>query len=268
VPPRAPWRRWRAARRLRSRLSLAFFDYLAPTYNVIYPLRVDGPEECGPLAMNEFVFPLFHQMFNVPAYQEWLDTHDFRSVLALHRRQLQLLQNQRPGRRWLLKGPYLIAAVPALLETYPDACLIQTHRDPLKVIPSVCSMWASFRGVSCSRLDAREIGRQVLATMSFDLQRCLDARDTAGPSSFFDLRFADLTGDPMATVKRFYHDAGLELEPQTERAMAEYAARAPRHARGVHRYSLEQFGLTRDTIYKSFGAYYERFNVPKENESH
>ena len=57
----------------------------------------------------------------------------------------------------------------AFLEVYPDACVIQTHRDPLSVFPSYLSLITGFRGLAERDIDPGEIARhQVELWAMFD----------------------------------------------------------------------------------------------------
>lgn len=264
VPPPGRLRRAPSVRRIRSIVGLSVLKYLAPAYNVIYPLRVEGPEECGPLVMNEFTFPRFQDMFRVPEYTQWIRTYDYGPAMAYHRRQLQLLQVQRPTHRWLLKSPYLISALSALLSTYPDACVIQTHRDPINVVPSECSLWSAFRAVSSADLDAKEIGDEALETLSAELRRCEHDRNQCDPARIFDVDYERLSADPIGTVREIYGHFGFELTDDTEVRMRNYLESSPKHVRGVHRYSLSQFGLDERRVRDAFAWYYERFAIQEE----
>ena len=96
--------------------------------------------ECIAIMSPTFLSPRFHTTYHVPTYQEWLERQDLRPAYRFHRRFLQQLQWRAPAQRWVLKAPAHLFAFDALLEAYPDARIVQTHRDPLTVLASVASL--------------------------------------------------------------------------------------------------------------------------------
>ncbi len=134
----------RSRRRIGKRL-VRLQDYLAPDLKSIHRFHLDGPEECTPLLMQSLSTQALAGMFNAPAYSAWLDSAPHLETYRHHRRTLQTLQWTYPAQRWLLKSPDHTAAVNAILEVYPDACLIQLHRDPAKSVSSWADLNAVFR---------------------------------------------------------------------------------------------------------------------------
>jgi hypothetical protein len=61
---------------------------------------------------------------------------------GFHRRILQVLQHGSTPRTWLLKTPSHLMTLGPLFEAYPDAWVVQTHRDPAKTMPSTVSTTA------------------------------------------------------------------------------------------------------------------------------
>ncbi len=68
-------------------------------------------------------------------------------MFITHKRILQQLQWKGPRGRWLLKSPLHLLHLDKLFEAYPDACIIQTHREPSVVMPSLADMVAALRRV-------------------------------------------------------------------------------------------------------------------------
>ena len=144
--------------------------------------------------------------------------------------------------------------------------IVQTHRDPLSVIPSVSSLEYTLRGIAADAVDPVEIGRQQLRTWSTLLDQGMAARERdAGKSSqFFDVHFREILDDPIACVRRIYAHFDLSLSPLFEDRMAEYVANHPRGEHGSHDYALEDFGLETETLRHAFKSYCERFGVAQE----
>jgi hypothetical protein len=213
-----------------------------------------------------FASPQFQSMYYVPSYQRWLSYKDLRPVYAFHRCFLQHLQWRCPADRWVLKAPSHLFALDALLATYPDACIIQTHRDPCAVVASVASLDAVLRRVFSHRVNLHEIGREALQQWASALDRAMQIRDRTdgAPGRFLDVYYTDLVRDPIATVRRIYAHCGLHFTDEVEARMRRFLAAHPKDQHGVHRYSLAQFGLTPEQVARRFHAYVTRFNPEPE----
>jgi len=112
---------------------------------------------------------------------------------------LQWQKNQRgvTGERWLLKTPMHLGHVDAIVELFPDAQFIQTHREPTQTLPSYASMiYNLWLGVS-DTADAMEAGRSTSATMHHDLYRCMAERDKLPEGRFYDIDFRETVSDPL-----------------------------------------------------------------------
>ena len=105
-------------------------------------------------------------MFDVPDFIRWLSRQDYTGKYRYARRQLQLLAWKCPGEYWILKSPAHLFALDALLTVFPDACVVMTHRDPLRVVPSVCSLPAGMRGILTARLDLRRLGAETVEALA------------------------------------------------------------------------------------------------------
>jgi hypothetical protein len=136
----------------------AGIDRLIPGFKAMHPMGALLPQECVALMAHDFATMIYHTTHAVPSYQRWLEEADLRPLYASHRRQLQYLQWRCPAERWVLKSPGHLWALDALLAEYPDALLIQTHRDPLKVIASLVSLVCLLRRLATDRIDARAVG--------------------------------------------------------------------------------------------------------------
>ena len=124
-----------------------------------------------------FTSALFHTLYRVPSYQDWFESDLQTPGFDLHYRTLQQLQFRRGTRRWVLKGPAHLFSLGAVLRRYPDARLIQTHRDPLRAIPSIASLSTTVRRAFSRQADPGEIGRDCALRLSGALQRFLRRRD-------------------------------------------------------------------------------------------
>jgi hypothetical protein len=236
---------------------LRWLDRLAPGFKAIHPLGAQVPLECLAITSYSFLSQRFHTMYRVPTYQEWLLGQDVRPAYALHRRFLQHLQWRTPAERWVLKAPSHIFAFDALYEAYPDALIVQTHRDPVTVLASVASLTAVLRSAFSDHVDLAEIGLEVTRHWADGLERAalVRRRGQIPAERFLDLNYRDLVNDPLAAVRRIYAQFDLPLTAATGERMRRYLAGHPQHHGGRHVYSLASFGLDQDHLTHRFKAY-------------
>jgi hypothetical protein len=234
-----------------------------PNFDKIHYRRADGPEECVLLTAHTFcdaqngIEPL------MSPFREWFQAQDLRPTYAYYRDLLKLLDWQRPGERWLLKSPAHLWALDVLVEMFPDVCIIQTHRNPLQILPSYCSMIAAIMTIRES-LDPRELGPSVLEYLARSLERGLAARDRSDPERFLDVDYHHFVEEPMEVVEQVYHHFGLELRSPTADAMRAHIRENPQHRHGSHRYSLAEYGLSPEAVRTRLADYIERFDLPAE----
>ncbi len=239
-------------------------DRVLPNLAAIHEFGACLPQECVPIRAHEFLSVQFQSTFNVPSYQAWLEQQDLLPAYAFHKRFLQHLQSKYMKDRWVLKSPAHLAAIDEILQTYPDAQIIHTHRDPAKVVPSLASLVYTFRSMSSDSLDPKRIGRQVIDMWTLALQRATEARrrHRDKPAQFFDAYFEDTLADPVDLLRRAYDRFGLELTNEARDRMAAFLAANPRGSRGVHRYALGDFDLDLGEIRERFSEYCAEFDVP------
>lgn len=260
IPPKRIRRPNADPRRRIGRLLMHFQRYLAPPLEHIHEFYLDGPEECTPLLMQGFDTQALAGMFNVPRYSNWLDSVDHLPTYRHHRRILQTLQTSYPAERWLLKSPDHLAALGPILTTYPDACLIHLHRDPVQSVSSWASLNAAFRGIYSAQVRSAELGAQVLERLATDMDAYLAARDRHSGERILDLPYRMLIGDPLATVGKIYEYFNLNLSTSARAQIQAFIA-ADRDKPRSHKYAPEDFGLAPGQIRERFARYLQRFDV-------
>jgi len=242
---------------------------LVPGFEAIHPIGARLPQECILIHALDFHSLLFEATYNVPSYQRWVELQDMRPTYHLQRDFLQHLQSRCPAERWVLKSPAHLMALDALLEVFPDALIVQTHRDPVEVMGSVSSLHCALRGASSDAIDPHAVGREQLELWSRVLSRATAVRDQNGgqASRFYDVRYQDLVSDPIECVRNIYSHFRIELGREAEARMRGFLAKDARANRGVHRYTLERFGIDADEAARRFGDYCERFDVKRRARS-
>jgi Sulfotransferase family len=241
-------------------------DRVLPDFKRIHRMGARLPQECVALTCHDFASLVFHTSHRVPSYQEWLDSADLRFVYESHRRQLQYLQWRCPAERWVLKSPGHLWALSALLAVYPDARIVQTHRDPLRVLASLAHLVTVLRSMASDAADTREIGADWTRRLADGLERTIAVRTSGAlpPERVFDIQFGEFVGNEIATIRRLYEHFGLALSGEAEARMARYLAANPKDGQGTHRYALGEAGLDAAGERRRYAAYQEHFRVPDE----
>ncbi|HET6920623.1 MAG TPA: sulfotransferase [Jiangellaceae bacterium] len=258
----------RYQRRLRYALLLRGLWYLGPDVAKIHNEVSDGPTECLLLLTRSFTTLHLPMMVSVPSYERWLweqDANAFAAVYELHRMQLQTLQADGPAGYWVLKSPAHLNTLESLLRVYPDAAVVQTHRDPAKVVASLSSLVAQGISLLAQEPEPYVVGRQVLERTTRTLDRVQRTRATVGDDRIIDVRYADLLADPIGVVDRILERFDYPRTAASRQHMRRWLADNPQGKHGTHRYSLQQFGLDPATVYQLTARYRQRFQIPTEN---
>ena len=100
----------------------------------------DEVDECWHLFRQSFGSVTFECSFRVPSYARWWAASDMGPAYQRYRHNLQLIGLHQPGRRWLLKDATHMFHLERFFEVFPDACVVTTMRDPVKIIPSVAML--------------------------------------------------------------------------------------------------------------------------------
>jgi hypothetical protein len=234
-----------------------------PEFTKIHFASADTPEECVLLQAHAFCDVQMGIEIMMEPYASWFQRQDLRPAYAYYRDLLKMLDWQRPGERWLLKSPAHLWAIDVLAEMFPDVCLVFTHRNPLEAMASACSMTDA---LMANRPDYRKeaLGTVVLEYYARSLERGLAARDALDPARFVDVDYRVFVADPLAAAERIYDHFALPAPPSVRDALRAHAEAHPQGKHGRHEYSLEEFGLTPDTVRTRLAAYIERFRLPAD----
>ena len=252
------------ARIRQARIAERTIAYLAPAFFAVHPAEHDAPEEDVLLLDVSFMSQSAEATMHVPTYAHWLEDQDHTRTYEEFRTLLQVLHWQRPCRQWVLKTPHHMEYLDIVLKVFPTATIVQTHRDPLKSIPSFWSMVAHGRGMFSDRVDPREIGAQWLAKTCRLLERTASVREAADPRHFVDISYYDLVSDPMAQLRKIYERAGIPFGADALHAAERTASRNVQHRYGHHVYDAESFGQTREMIENCMAPYRRRHDIPYE----
>jgi hypothetical protein len=238
-------------------------DRAAPEMKAIHEVEAtEADEELWLLAVG-LGSMLFEAQWNVPAYAEWYDAADLGDAYRTLRDLLAVLQWYRPGERWLLKSPQHLERLVEIGSVFPDATIVQTHRDPVSVVASTASLISYSRRMGTFDVSPPTIGRYWAWRIERLLSRSIDQREAIG-RNVVDVRFPDLLADPMGVVQDVYRAAGRVLSPEARAAMERYLRERPQGHFGAHRYQPADFGLDASELRRRFADYADRFDVAPE----
>jgi hypothetical protein len=228
----------------------------------------DGSDECHAFLQQSWGAAGLNNLYRVPQYFDWLlDEYDLAETYRVHKRQLQCLQWRSERKPWALKYPNHLLALNEILEVYPDARFVMTHRDPAQVLASISKMTWNLRSMcSATPVERHEVGRDMLHFIQRHIDRILQF--DAGPHSarIIHVDYYALVADPVGQMRRIHKGLGIETPDHVAKAVGDWHAANPKNARGRNDYSLDQYGLELDTVREQFAPYIQRFAIPTEVE--
>jgi len=225
-----PLGRCAAVRKLRTALSLWVFRRLAPGADAVHPLRSNSPHECVSLHSYSLLSREFGTMLRVPTYDAFLDTTDFSNAYVWQKRFLQ--HAQADARRWILKAPDHSYSLDSLFKVFPDAVVIQTHRQPMQVIKSATRLAFVVRNAFSADMDIEQIAREESEAMREKVARITQFREQRPDleDRFIDVTYDALIADPLRTVRDIYNRLNWMLGEQMERYILQLASQRGRYS--------------------------------------
>ncbi|MGB8329564.1 MAG: sulfotransferase [Polyangiales bacterium] len=243
---------------------------LVPGFEAMHPMGATMPQECVAVFTMCFMSEQLQVQFDVPSYQAWLDEQDMHPTYEFHKRFLQHLQSGGVrGGRWVLKSPAHLHLIDTLVDVFPDARIIHTHRDPLEVCASVASLTAALRGASTDVIDLEAIGRQQLAWWAKLIEKSLEQRKRLAHRSeqFFDVKMSETVADPLDVVRRMYAHFGYPLTAEVEARMLAFMGDHTRDKHGLHSYSPTDFGIDPERDRGPFEDYIDYFGLAESEQT-
>jgi hypothetical protein len=223
------------------------------------------PNECVFWTIHEFKALIWEGRGKLPNYRDWIYDPgiDMLPTYRYHKKFLQLHQADAPG-IWNLKLPSHSLWLDVLLQIYPDARLVWTHRDPITATGSYCSLMRLSSTVATGQVDLEWVGRNFSWQTAEHVRRVMATRARIGHDRIIDVHYADLMRDPMATLRRLYAALGDDFTPAAESSIQGWIDANPQGKFGRHEYRLAEFGLTVDQVRDSFGDYLAEYDVEAE----
>ncbi|OBG38023.1 hypothetical protein A5672_17145 [Mycobacterium alsense] len=245
--------------------SIELSEQIIPGFLAFHPMGALVGQECVRITAGEFTSMIFSVQYRLPSYYRWLLYEaDHTGAYRFHRIFLQHLQSGVPG-QWLLKSPAHLWHLDDLLAVYPDALIVQTHRDPLNVISSIAALTHHLRRMGSDESNIAECAAQSYEEIVVGLERGMALREAGAipAGRVIDVLFTDFMNDPWTTIDDIYRKLGRELRPETEQKMREFLAAHPGDG-GGSRYTWSDTGLDAGEVRERVRAYQDRYGVPTE----
>ena len=266
-PPIETWTDYPAFHRTAAILEARY--RAAPTKRAAHNVVAEEVDECCLVLRQGFVSNLWTCGWSAPTYDAWWQCQSEEASYRHYYRCMQLIGSNEPQRRWLLKNPGHIDNLDLLFAFFPDAKVIQTHRDPARALPSLCALLMQLHPIMeegrheqrAHNMLAREVAKWAKAVHTAQSVR------EAHPGQVLDVIHGDFHRDPMAVIERIYRFIGMDLTPQAIGDMAQRIEEKPELSHGAHRYDVADFGLSESEIRERFGDYVDSFALAPETRA-
>ena len=233
----------------------------SPDLMSIHPMDAMAPDEEILLLEHTFYSTVPESFMYVPSYSKWIEQQNHTTAYEYLKLLLKYLQWQSPYRSkktWVLKTPHHMGYVDIILKVFPNAKIIQTHRNPIDTIPSYCSMVTTLAEPLSNQLDPKLIGQYWEKKLSRVMLHCMNIA-TENPSNFLDINYLDLIEDPLQQIKKVYKFLNIELNEKAVSEMENWIQENQQHKHGHHEYSSSNYGLDDHIIKKDFSEYINRY---------
>lgn len=246
---------------------ITLMDEMVPAFTAMHENGGGLPTECIFAFAHQFSSDIFTGIYNVPSYTVWKSGIDQTPIYNWHRRMLQTLQWARRTERWVVKAPSHLSHLPLVFSTYPDARVVMTHRDPLKVVGSLADTMATLHWMHSNRVAHQDLVEFLCMGVELQMNAVTKERDSGNlpTGQITDVRYKDLVADPIGVVSGLYERWELGMSDETLARLRAYVdSRHERRATPEHHYRFEDTGLDLKQHRALVAHYMERFRVPSE----
>lgn len=250
--------------------SFIAMDQFYPGVMTAHPMDADWAEEENLLLNHSFCGFSPLGLYNVPGFYNWFVAHDKTYAYQYMADLMRLISWSRGDdeeKRWVLKNPQHMLDLDVLMNVFPDAKIIFTHRDPLKTVGSVMSlMW--FFAVQHTDVPCREKIRDTWMDFCERMaRRCIQTRECVPAAQQLDVHYEEMNRDWRTVMKRVYAFSEVDFTPQAQQALEAWLENSEKENRhGNHRYSLEDFGTSRNEVDARMMFLREHYAIPYEGK--
>jgi len=262
--PRPPIESWGDYPEFRKTVEQLEAQYAAaPDAKAAHYRAAEEVHECCMVLRQSFVSNLWSCGWSAATYDAWWQCQPEDAAYRHYAKCVQLIGMNDPDKRWLLKNPGHIEHLDLLFAVFPDARVIQTHRDPAKAVPSLVSLLMNLNTImegDRPQQRAENLLQREVAKWANAVRKAEKVREKH-PGQVLDVVHADFHARPMETVEAIYRFIGMDIPEETRAALARRIEEKPELQHGVHRYSITDFGMSEEQARAPFGDYLERYDL-------
>lgn len=242
---------------------------VTPELDAMHEFGGAVPQECISLqALNFMSIAWLSVIGQAYGYIGYMAPKSMTPAYAYQKRVMQLLQWKNPRQHWVLKAPTHLNYLPSVLDVFPDACLVWTHRDPVKALASVVSLIGTFQWSRSDKPFNTGGSHDYLTKpdmMAGALNQVIDwiEQGVVPKERICNIQYRDFVRDPVAMAGRIYDHFGIGFPPESRRRLVDFMARKPRAARPSHQYATHSM-VSIDAARAAFKRYQDYFDVPSE----
>ena len=229
-------------------------------------MRALTPHECVAMQSFTFLSEEFISTCRVPAYETFLHSTDLTPAYEWEKRFLQHLQLDRPGKRWVLKSPDHVCGLEALFSVFPDAFIVQTHRNPLEVLRSSTRLTQVLHGLYGPRGDYEQVRARETRVLAERTERFIQFRDHHPQLAdrFIDVKYSAIVANPLGAVRRIYQQLETPLTELAAERMQQLASTRSRYRR--RQTGAEPADMKQESVVEAgrFENYCSRFGLPSQ----
>jgi hypothetical protein len=245
--------------------SLWWFRRLAPRADSVYPMRARTPHECVAIHSYTLLSEEFASTCHIPTYEAFLRSTELVPTYRWQKRFLQYLQLCHKASQWVLKSPDHVHGLEGLFAVFPDAVIVQTHRDPLDALKSAVQLADVLEGLFTRPGEPGETGLHEARSLAEGMESMISFRE-AHPEleeRFIDVKYRELVSDPLSVVRRIYRQLEMPLTDAAVERMKRLASMRSRYkGKGPEANpTLAQFGLDEAVERRRFEVYCSWMNT-------
>ena len=230
----------------------------------VHPMDAMGPDEDIMLLEQSFYSFNIQSFARLPGFDAWIEAQDHTPGYEYLKLLLQFLQWQKKqtgqqAERWTIKAPHHLHYMDLVFKVFPDARVVQSHRDPVETIPSLASMISEIWVIYSDLADPVEAGRQWARKFARGMHHTMAVREKLGGERFLDVWFRDTVAEPLETIRKVYDFIGMNFTEEAGAEMRAWQNFNRRELRPAHNYTLDQFGFTESGLKQQFARYRAAF---------
>jgi Sulfotransferase family len=262
--PRPPIDTWKNHPEFQKTVALLEAQYAAaPEKRASHFRAAEEVHECCIVLRHSFVSNLWNCGWSAATYDAWWQCQSEEAAYRYYHRCVQLIGSNEPATRWLLKNPGHIENLDLLFAIFPNARVIQTHRDPARAVPSLVSLLMQLNGLMENdrpQLRAETMLTREVAKWSNAVRKAERVRQQH-PKQVLDVVHSVFHRDPMGVLERIYAFIGMEIGDELRAGFAQRISEKPELSHGVHRYNIADYGMSEEQVREPFGDYIRRYDL-------